>query len=70
MTWDYRVVKDTTGYSIREVYYDHAGVPEMWTENEVSPSGETLEEFEEDMDHYINAQQQPVLYVHGDKLFA
>lgn len=27
MSWNYRIVKDKHGYSIKEVYYDAKGVP-------------------------------------------
>lgn len=53
MSWNYRVTRHLVPvpgqepahlYEIREVYYDEAGVPTSWTEDPISPMGETKEE--------------------------
>ncbi len=66
LTWNYRVIRqDTTderSYEIREVYYDTRGDIETYTENPVCPSGETLEELVEDLEHMLaDARSHAVL---------
>jgi hypothetical protein len=65
MSWNDRVVrtKDEAGvaYAIYEVYDNDAGEPEARTEHPSYPAGETIEELEEDLQHYLAALQQPML---------
>ena len=66
-TWNYRVLerKDKkTGenpYAIHEVYYNEEGKPDGCTENAVAPMGESLEELNNDIVHYLRALKKPVL---------
>lgn len=70
MTWNYRIIKkddpdsrpDGAGYYIHEVHYNSRG--EIWamTEAPVSPFGETLEEFIDDLENMLkDAKNQSVL---------
>ena len=75
--WNHRVIKHTkttvigvaeeteTWHAIHEVFYDDAGHPNGYTENEVSPFGETLLELSEDIKRFADALSKPVL-VHED----
>jgi len=58
--WNYRVIKDKW-FAIHEVYYTEDEQPSAYSESEVSPWGETLEELEEDMEHFKQALLRPVL---------
>ena len=61
MNWNYRIVRDDTGFlTVREVYYDEKGNPNGMT-SEVSPGGETLREFKSCMKLYKQALKRPVL---------
>lgn len=66
MTWNYRVIRkehesgDVT-FQIHEVYYDDEGAIETWTANSVYPSGESLSELREDIEHFLAALDEPVL---------
>jgi hypothetical protein len=57
----YRVVHKGDRYAIHKVYYDELG--EIWTctEEPVHPEGKTLEELHEDLEHYRQALEEPVL---------
>ena len=67
MTWNYRVLQKTdekTGeetYAIHEVYYHKTGKPEGCTEKATVPMGETPEELQDDMDHYLAALKNTIL---------
>lgn len=70
MTWDYRVIVKDGSYYIYEVYYDDDGNPGAFTEDPVSPFGESLEELKEDLKHFSDALSLPVLdYSELEKLF-
>lgn len=64
MTWNHRVMKRVihgeTIYAIHEVFYEDDGKL-SWTENEVYPCGETLEELEECLERMRLALAKPVL---------
>ena len=72
MSWNYRIVRrlvpsGVTGgvephFSVHEAYYDKEGRCWGITENAVSPSGETLEEFRGDMAIFsVDVRKRPVL---------
>jgi len=75
--WNHRVIKHTdktvingveeteTWHGIHEVFYDDAGHPDAYTENEVGPMGETLLDLSEDIRRFTDALSKPVL-VHED----
>jgi hypothetical protein len=73
--WNTRVVKKyneksaTTTFEIHEVHYDDNHHITAWTETAVGPFGETLAELKEDIKHFIEAVQKPVLQLetHADK---
>lgn len=66
--WDYRVTHEHSLYSIREVYYDENNKPHSWSERPVYPMGETIEELNADLTHYMNAYMKPVLYISDDRI--
>lgn len=60
--WNYRVVEKSGSFSVHEAFYDDGvETPHSITENEMSPYGETLEELKEDLEHYLEAFEKPVL---------
>ncbi len=63
--WNYRVVyrsgEEECPYRIHEVYYDDNGRPEAWTENAVTPMGESLGELRNDCRYFLDAFRLPVL---------
>lgn len=70
MTWNYRVVKHidenevggiTSGFFIHEVCYDNDGGIKMRSENPMFPSGETMEEFLDDLECMKRSVFKPVL---------
>ncbi len=48
-------------YGIHEVYYDDSGKVEGYTDDAVSPFGETEEELRRDIERMMRAFQHPVL---------
>jgi hypothetical protein len=73
-TWEYRVMrrvvkmpdgKDDEFFGIFEVYYDEDGKTQGWTEAYAYPLGETLEELQDDVAHFMKALQLPVLDYHA-----
>ena len=71
--WNYRVIRKTheqesltnpgekwVTFGIHEVYYSD-GKPNMTTSNPMKPDGDTLEELQEDMEHFQLALSKPVL---------
>jgi len=65
--WNTRVVRkcdktsETTTFEIHEVHYDDNHQITAWTESAVGPFGETLAELKEDIKHFIEAIQKPIL---------
>mgnify|MGYP007032851860 CR=1 FL=1 len=65
--WNTRVIRkcdetsDTTTFEIYEVHYDDNHQITAWTESAVAPCGETLAELKEDIKHFIEAVQKPIL---------
>ena len=73
MTWNYRVFLIPSGsaleediYAIKEVYYGDNDEIEFWTEANMAPMGNTLEELEEDLEKFYAAFDEPVLMIDGD----
>lgn len=58
--WNYRVIKDEDGFSIREVYYKDEA-PEAWSARPMYPCGETSEELNADLDRMREAFNKPIL---------
>jgi len=68
MTWNYQIVKDKHGYSIREVINERKK-PVSWTVDEVSPSGDTRDELRKCITMYINdITSRPILIIEGGKV--
>lgn len=69
ITWNYRVIhKIENGehtYAIHEVYYNENGEPWNVTVNSTAPLGETLQELLDDLEHYIDAINRPILEFDG-----
>ena len=67
MSWNYRVVKKTDSksktvwYNIHEVYYSKDGSIDAWSENPISPHGDTPEELKIDLELMMAAFNHPVL---------
>ncbi|MEA3285935.1 MAG: hypothetical protein U9Q77_00980 [Candidatus Marinimicrobia bacterium] len=67
MTWNYRIIRkyfektDTISFQIHEVYYDDKDQIEGWTQSSVGPSGETILELREDIEHFMETMQKPIL---------
>ena len=65
--WNYRVIckKDKklkrSSYEIYEVYYSKKGKIKGWTENSVSPYGETKQELKKELKYFQNALKYPIL---------
>ena len=71
VSWDYRVIKRLFNdaealYTVHEVYYDEGGLPNGWTQFDVSPAGETPAEAYESLKLYLRAFGKPVLVVRID----
>lgn len=60
-TWNYRVAKNTHGeLVIVEVYYDHEGNVEFWTEYPQPPLGEDIDDLRRDLQHMLEALDKPL----------
>jgi hypothetical protein len=75
MTWNYRVFLIPGGspleediYAIKEVYYGDDDEIEFWSEANMAPMGNTIEELEEDLEKFIAAFDEPVLLIDGDRV--
>lgn len=73
MTWNYRVFLIPGGspleediYAIKEVYYGEDDEIEFWSEANMAPMGNTIEELEEDIEKFYAAFDEPVLMIDGD----
>ncbi len=49
MHWDYRVLLEDGGYTIRTVYYDDEGTIVACSEKSLEPFGESLEALQEEL---------------------
>jgi hypothetical protein len=74
MTWNYRVFLIPGGspleediYAIKEVYYGDDDEIEFWSEANMAPMGNTIEELEEDLEKFMAAFDEPVLLIDGDR---
>lgn len=61
MTWNYRVMKTSEEFAIREVYYREDGSIEGWTVGPTAPSAETLDGLKWLIDRYREALKKPVI---------
>ena len=65
--WNYRVIRkhhtetDSVTYHVHEVYYRDDGNIESWTQESVTPMGETVEELREDIRYFLHAFRRPLL---------
>lgn len=67
MSWNYRIFKKKLAgqdvYEMHEVYYDSDGSIRGWTENSITPTGETPEELKQDFSRQLLAFELPILDV-------
>ena len=67
--WNYRVIRNhhtetnSVTYHVHEVYYREDGSIGGWTQEPVSPVGETVEELREDIRSFLHAFRCPILEV-------
>ena len=61
MVWNYRVIEHDGLFHIHEVYYNDNGSICAISEDPMHPHGESLEELERDMEHFLQAFDRPVL---------
>ena len=73
MTWNHRVIREKAPpeeaevsdeeyyYTIREVFYDDDGKPELVTEEAMVPWGTTVDELKQDVEWFSKALSRPVL---------
>lgn len=71
MSWNYRVVRESVPvlgtsesedvFTIREIYYDDDGRPELWSSDACHPQGETFNELCDDLGFMFRALGEPVL---------
>jgi len=64
--WNYRVMRRKEGkdyyvYGIYEVYYDNKDRPELWSNDPLPPTGDSLKELKDDFKFYKQALDKPVL---------
>lgn len=69
--WNHRLIatehKGETYYQIHEVYYDKDGVPNGYTSNPISVSGESIEDIRWVLDKMKECLNKPVIW--GDNKF-
>lgn len=59
--WNYRVIESEDIFRIHEVYYNEKGGITAFSENPITPLGETLDELRGDLEYYLQALDRPVL---------
>ena len=73
MTWNHRIIRERATpeeyeisgneyyYTIREVFYDDEGKPELVMVEADGPFGRSIEELQQDIEWYAKALEYPVL---------
>lgn len=71
LSWNYRVVREVCTlpadlgtedvFTLREVFYDDEGKPELWSSDPCHPQGETLDDIRADLNYMLVALEAPVL---------
>jgi hypothetical protein len=61
--WNYRVIESEDVFRIHEVYYNSKGEITGFSENPITPLGDTLEELKGDLKYYLQALDRPVLKI-------
>lgn len=59
--WNYRVIESEEVFRIHEVYYNQKGEITAFSENPITPLGDTLDELRGDLEYYMQALDRPVL---------
>lgn len=69
--WNYRVVREVCTlpadlgtedvFTLREVFYDNGGKPELWSAEPCHPQGETLDDLRADVGYMMKALEQSVI---------
>jgi len=59
--WNYRVIESEEVFRIHEVYYNKKGEITAFSEDPITPLGETLDELRGDLEYYMQALDRPVL---------
>jgi hypothetical protein len=74
MVWNHRVIRHEENgevwYAIHECFYEKPDDDSnlSWTENEIAPIGETVDELRETLERMLKALDKPILTIQGDKL--
>lgn len=69
MSWNFRIIKNINGsFGIHEVYYDDQGNVNCWSENCISPYGESFAELFSDMNKIRQAFFKPSLEIVNNTL--
>ena len=61
ISWDYRIIEHDGAFTVHEVHYNDRGDVISLSEDPMGPSGESLEELEDDMEYFLQALNRPVL---------
>ena len=65
MSWNYRIIQTEENgeifLNIHEVYYDKNGIPNGYTENPVTVSGEVVEDLKWVLNKMIECLDKPIL---------
>jgi hypothetical protein len=59
--WNYRVIESEDVFRIHEVCYNSKGQITSFSEDPITPLGETMEELRGDLEYYMQALDRPVL---------
>lgn len=59
--WNYRVIESEEVFCIHEVYYNSKGEITAFSEDPITPLGDTLDELKGDLEYYLQALDRPVL---------
>ncbi|MDA8242074.1 MAG: hypothetical protein M0Z67_17120 [Nitrospiraceae bacterium] len=59
--WTYGVIESEDVFRIHEVYYNKKGEITAFSENPITPLGETLDELRGYLEYYLQALDRPVL---------
>ena len=66
--WNYRIIKDDTGFTIREVYYNDDDIIFGWSQEPDYSYGETIDELLGDFELMVKAFKAPILYLKDGEL--
>jgi hypothetical protein len=65
--WEYRIIKENDQYTVRE-FIQTEEIGDGWTEDEVSPFGESRDEMRRMFTYYLEAVTKPIIVIENNEV--